>query len=60
MNLNPGVTVAFVSILDENGETLMTAPMTRPIDIPSSDAIANFQVDIKVNVNLELKGSARR
>lgn len=52
--------IHYVALLDEFGETVITAPMEVPFDIPQADKIASITTDIRVNVKVQLDGKASR
>jgi hypothetical protein len=55
----PSDTVTFISLLDEDGETIVTFPMDTPVVIPQSQKIANVEATIRVDVRIELIGKTR-
>jgi len=59
MNELPGMTVSYVSLLDDVGNTLKTVPLNYPATIPKGEEIDSVEVTIKLDVTMTLKRSAR-
>lgn len=58
--LVPMQEIHYVSLLSQSGETIMTAPLVLPLEIPQQEKIANLTADINIQLKIELSGKAHR
>lgn len=59
MTLQAGDAIHFAALLDADGNTLHTVPLDQTVRIPDYERAAGVQIDIRVDLHLTLKGSAK-